>query len=190
MTRTTFHFLIHDRDNKFTEAFDTVLSLRRHENNPHSGTGAKCEFTRGKVWIRSVRSECLDKIIIVNPSTSALSADQIRNVLQYASTASRNWSAISDHSDCLKNAKVWCRNGQFLAESSTTTIAWPRSSFSRVARFFDQTLRDPLSGTSRGRRRRKKVPEQQLADISYWAISPPTRSRKYTSTILKIPIGL
>ena len=42
-------------------------------------------------------------------------------------------------SDCQKNAKAWSGSVPCWAGSSTTTIAWPRSSFSRAMRFFDCT---------------------------------------------------
>jgi putative transposase len=59
------HFLIRDNDKKFTQAFDTVF---RSEGihvipMPHHAPNANAYAER---WIRSVREECLDKVLIIN----------------------------------------------------------------------------------------------------------------------------
>lgn len=59
------HFLIHDNDAKFTDAFDTVF---RSENihvipTPLCAPNANAYAER---WVRSVREECLDKLLILN----------------------------------------------------------------------------------------------------------------------------
>jgi putative transposase len=58
-------FLIHDRDTKFTRAFDTVFRSERITviHTPIQAPNANAFAER---WIRSVREECLDKLIIVN----------------------------------------------------------------------------------------------------------------------------
>jgi putative transposase len=59
------HFLIHDRDSKFVAAFDTVFqSTRAHIiRTPFRAPNANAYAER---WVRSVRHECLNKLIIVN----------------------------------------------------------------------------------------------------------------------------
>jgi transposase InsO family protein len=58
-------FLIHDRDTKFPAAFDTVFTtadvtiIRTPVQAPNANAFAER-------WIRSVREECLDKILILN----------------------------------------------------------------------------------------------------------------------------
>ncbi len=62
-------FLIHDRDTKFPAAFDTVfttadVTIIRTPGYPMAkAPNANAVAER---WIRSVRQECLDKILILN----------------------------------------------------------------------------------------------------------------------------
>jgi putative transposase len=58
-------FLIHDNDNSFTEAFDTVFRSEGIDviHTPYHAPNAKAYAER---WIRSVREECLDKRLIIN----------------------------------------------------------------------------------------------------------------------------
>ena len=57
-------FLIHDRDTKFSAAFDTVFSSEEVTiiRTPVHAPNANAVAER---WIRSVREECLDKLIIL-----------------------------------------------------------------------------------------------------------------------------
>jgi putative transposase len=64
-TNARFRFLIRDRDTKFTDAFDTIFRSEGLKiiRTPVQAPNANSYAER---WIRSARSECLDKIIIVN----------------------------------------------------------------------------------------------------------------------------
>jgi putative transposase len=59
------HFLIRDRDKKFTEAFDTIFRSKgmRIIRTPRQAPNANSHAER---YVRSVRSACLDKIIVIN----------------------------------------------------------------------------------------------------------------------------
>ncbi len=65
MAQENDDFLIRDRDKKFTEAFDTIfrsegmIIIRTPVKAPNANSHAER-------YVRSVRSECLDKLIIVN----------------------------------------------------------------------------------------------------------------------------
>jgi putative transposase len=58
-------YLIHDHDTKFTDAFDTVFEAEGVEivDIPYQAPNANAFAER---WVRSVREECLDKVIILN----------------------------------------------------------------------------------------------------------------------------
>ncbi len=53
-------FLIHDNDNSFTQAFDTVFRSEGMDviHTPYHAPNANAHAER---WIRSAREECLDK---------------------------------------------------------------------------------------------------------------------------------
>jgi len=67
-------FLIHDRDTKFTSSFDTVFSSEGMKvvHTPYQAHRANAFAER---WVRSVREECLDPILI-------LSENHLRSVLK------------------------------------------------------------------------------------------------------------
>ena len=62
---TPTNYLIHDHDKKFPMAFDTVFEAEGVEivDIPYQAPNANAFAER---WVRTVREECLDKIIIVN----------------------------------------------------------------------------------------------------------------------------
>jgi transposase InsO family protein len=62
---TVFYYLLHDRDVKFTAAFDQVFAAQNIEviRTPIRARNANAYAER---WVRSVHQECLDHLIIVN----------------------------------------------------------------------------------------------------------------------------
>jgi putative transposase len=62
---TPMRFLIHDRDTKFTQSFDTVFRSGKLKiiRTPYRAPNANAFAER---WVRTVREECLDKLIIIN----------------------------------------------------------------------------------------------------------------------------
>lgn len=59
------HFLIHDRDSKFTRSFDIVFKSERLKiiRTPYRAPNANAFAEH---WVRTVREGCLDKLIIIN----------------------------------------------------------------------------------------------------------------------------
>jgi transposase len=64
-TQTQFRCLIRDNDSKYTSAFDTVFESQgtRVIPTPLQAPNANCYAER---WVRSVRQECLDHILVIN----------------------------------------------------------------------------------------------------------------------------
>lgn len=62
---TAMRFLIHDRDTKFTTSFDAIFQAEGINiiRTPIRAPNANAYAER---WVRSVREECFDKLIIVN----------------------------------------------------------------------------------------------------------------------------
>jgi len=59
------HFLIHDNDRKFTRRFDTVFASEGYHviHTPFEAPNANAYAER---WVRTVREECLDPILVLN----------------------------------------------------------------------------------------------------------------------------
>ncbi len=64
-SKATIRFLIHDRDSKFTKAFDTVFQSQGMHilHTPFQTPNANALAER---WVRTVREECLDQPLILN----------------------------------------------------------------------------------------------------------------------------
>ena len=59
------HFLIHDNDSKFTEVFDTIF-VAECIHVIHTPVRAPNAHACAERWVRTVRNECLDKLLIFN----------------------------------------------------------------------------------------------------------------------------
>ena len=64
-TKTPMRFLIHDRDSKFTSLFDQVFVSEGIEIVPTPFRAPKANAVAER-WVRSIRQECLDHLLILN----------------------------------------------------------------------------------------------------------------------------
>ncbi len=64
-SKATNRFLVHDRDSKFTQAFDTVFKSEGMQiiHTPFKTPNANAFAER---WVRTVREECLDQLLVLN----------------------------------------------------------------------------------------------------------------------------
>jgi hypothetical protein len=63
---SVLRILLHDNDCKFTKTFDVIFETKAfHIINTLSGPNANAYAER---WVRSVREECLDLILFLNPT--------------------------------------------------------------------------------------------------------------------------
>lgn len=80
---TSIRFLIHDRDTKFTQSFDTVFQAEGIDiiRTPIRAPNANAYAER---WVKSVREECFDNLIIIN---QAHLKQAMREYVKYYNTA-------------------------------------------------------------------------------------------------------
>jgi len=62
---TTFRCLIHDRDRKYTDLFDAIFTSE-HINVIRTPVRAPNANAFAERWVRTLRSECLDQLLIIN----------------------------------------------------------------------------------------------------------------------------
>ncbi len=77
-------FLIRDRDSKFTNSFDAVFASE-HIKIIRAPVRAPNANAYAERWVRSVREECLDKLIMLNEN-------HLRRVMR-------------DYTDCYDNVR-------------------------------------------------------------------------------------
>jgi putative transposase len=80
---TRIRFLLRDNDSKFITSFDTVFASQHIEviRTPYQAPNANAYAER---WVRSVREECLDKLLILN---QAHLRRVLRDYIDYYNTA-------------------------------------------------------------------------------------------------------
>jgi putative transposase len=118
-------YLIHDHDTKFTDAFDTVFEAEGVEivDIPYQAPNANAFAER---WVRSVREECLDRVIILNER-------HLRRVLhEYVAYYNarrhiKGWNKIVVVACYRLHRRDRCAIGRCWAASSETATAKQRS---------------------------------------------------------------
>lgn len=108
--RIAARFLIHDNDRKFTSLFDAVFTSEQIHviHTPYYAPNANAYAER---WVRTVREECLDKIIVLN---EAHLQRVLREYIHYYNTA-RPHQGIMQQVPVLKppsasDGPIRCRN--------------------------------------------------------------------------------
>ena len=119
-------FLLHDRDTKFPASFDAVFDSESIEVvlTPYRAPNANSYAER---WVRSVREECLDHLLIINERHLNHVLREYSQYYNCARPREANWSADP------RISKLPTRKGPLTAEGyafegfSTTTIATRRN---------------------------------------------------------------
>ena len=103
-------FLIHDNDSKFTPSFDAVFTTE-HVTVIHTPYRAPNANAYAERWVRTVRQECLDKLLIPN---EAHLRHVMRDYIDYYNSArphqgiDQQFPAPKAHSD--QEGSIGCRN--------------------------------------------------------------------------------
>jgi hypothetical protein len=96
--RPRSRFLIHDRDTKFSRAFDAVFHSEGIEivRTPIHAPNANAHAER---WVGSVRRECLDRLLIVDRRQLRVRSPRLHAPLQPATSTPSARFAPPDHGD-------------------------------------------------------------------------------------------
>jgi len=93
--KQTISYLIRDQDSKFSQEFDTVFQSEGAHiiETPFRAPNANAYAER---WVRTVREECLDQLLILNEPHLRRVFKDLRRLPQQAATAPRDTTTVSD----------------------------------------------------------------------------------------------